>query len=190
LQCEVCGREIIGKPHRVVIEGAKMITCDECAKLGSDYWTPEPKTLKTRTSVKRTLKSTAKVSPLKGRIKVAPGNLYENMEVIDGYGLIVKQAREKLGLTPEDLGKRIGEKESVIKKIESEKIMPDIRLATKLEHALRIKILTKVSEKEEKIPISAKPDRAITLGEIVHLKSRKRRKQGNEGNNSISKRSI
>ncbi len=185
LQCEVCGREIIGKPHRVIIEGAKMITCSECAKLGSDYWTPEPRTLKPKTPTRKVFKSTAKVSSLRRRSSVAPTSIYEGMEVVEGYGLIVKRARESLGLTPEDLGKRIGEKESVIKKIESEKIMPDIRLATKLEHALRIKLLTKVSEAEEKIPITTKPTRTITLGEIVHLKSGKRRKRENESDNSL-----
>lgn len=190
LQCEVCGSEIIGKPHRVIIEGAKMITCGECAKLGSDYWTPKPETtstIKLKIPTRRALTSTTKVPILKRRSNVTQADIYENMEIIEGYGFIVKRAREKLGLTPEDLGKKIGEKESVIKKIESEKIVPDMRLVAKLEHALKIKLLTKVS-REKKIPIIVKSDsnKVITLGEIVHLKRGKRGNRANESNNSLS----
>ncbi|MEM3194056.1 MAG: helix-turn-helix domain-containing protein, partial [Candidatus Bathyarchaeia archaeon] len=110
--------------------------------------------------------------------------------VVEGFGLIVQRARERMGLTPEELGRRIGEKESVIKKIESEKIIPDIRLASKLEHALKIRILTMPAETAEsvRIPSEAKINRAITLGEIVQLRDRRRRE--NEGDNSLSKGSI
>ena len=185
MQCEVCGREIVGKPHRVIIEGAKMITCSECAKLGSDYWIPEPEILKSKIPARKTLKPTTRVTALRRRSNIISMNIDENMEIIEGYGLIVKRARENLGLTPEDLGKKIGEKESVIKKIESEKIVPDIRLVAKLEHALRIKLLTKIPEEKEKIPIAKEPNRTVTLGEIVHLKGGKRRKRGDEGDNSL-----
>lgn len=193
LQCEVCGQEIIGKPHRVIIEGAKMITCNECAKLGSDYWTPEPKRLETNgPSKKKVVRPlTSNRSIVSGRraasLTVSSGDL----EVVEGFGLIVRRARERLNLTPEDLGKKIGEKESVIKKIESEKIIPDIKLAMKLEHALKIKILSKPAEPEiVKTTPASKYERGVTLGEIIHVKNVKRRKEEDEGDNCISQRSL
>jgi len=194
LQCEVCGREIAGKPHRVIIEGAKMITCDECASLGSDYWVPEPKTSQKGKSLRgrKSAKPSAairSISPTKSPTQTMsiPGDI----EIVKGFGSIIKRARERLNLTPEDLGKKIGEKKSVIKKIESEKIIPDVKLAIKLERALKVKILAKSIEPEEsRNIIMPKYKKAVTLGEIVHLKIDKRRRERNEGNTSISQRSI
>ncbi|MEM1581769.1 MAG: multiprotein bridging factor aMBF1 [Candidatus Bathyarchaeia archaeon] len=188
MQCEVCGREIIGKPHRVIIEGAKMVTCGECARLGSDYWIPEKKTLQEiKPSLRKTVKSVADIRRESHGGSFSRSIPSEGFEITEGFGLIVKKAREKLGLTPEDLGKKIGEKESVIKKIESEKMVPDFRLATKLERALRIKLLTKPSEPELDKPVSViEREKTVTIGEIVNLRSGKRRRLKDEGDNSIS----
>jgi putative transcription factor len=190
LQCEVCGREIIGKPHRVIIEGAKMITCSECASLGSDYWIPETKTLQKGKPLRsgeaaKTPAVTKSASPTKSSAQTI--GFSEGIEIVEGFGSIIKRAREKLNLTPEDLGKKIGEKESVIKRIESEKIVPDIKLAMKIERALKIKILSKSVEPETSKSIAMpKYDKAVTLGEIVHLKIGKRGREKNEGDTGIS----
>lgn len=191
MQCDVCGREISGKPHRVIIEGAKMITCEECSKLGSGYWEPKPAISRFETPVGKLAKPSPSIRvsatmPAK-RASGSTADISSGLEVVEGFGLIIKRARERMGLTPEDLGRRIGEKESVIKKIESEKIVPDIRLASKLEHALKIKILRESTILEdEKFSLGTKVDREITLGEIVQLKDSKRGKHRNEGNNSLS----
>lgn len=197
MQCDVCGREITGKPYRVIIEGAKMVTCEECSTLGSEYWEPEPRITRPKTppgGTARAAKPAARVAQTSSAMisKGASIDVSGGMEVVEGFGLIVKRARERMGLTPEELGRRIGEKESVIKKIEGEKIIPDIRLASKLEHALKIKILTMSVEpaEAERTSMGARINRAraITLGEIVQLKDRRRR--GNEGDNSLSQGSI
>lgn len=189
MQCEVCGRKIIGEPKRVIIEGAKMTTCSECAKLGSGFWSPE----QPKTGQRAILKKTAKpmlAKPAGARSKGASGStssspLEEEVEVVEGFGSIIKQAREKMGLTPEDLGRKIGEKESVVKKVEGEKIVPDIRLAVKLEHALKIKLLKKASEpKIEGTALMGKPRGEPTLGEIVYLRGSKGRNLGDEDDNS------
>jgi len=174
LQCEVCGREIIGKPHRVIIEGAKVITCAECAKLGSDYWTPDAEAQKAKKTAVRPLRHVR--PPIKDKVLPQSAPPLEGFEIVEGFGQVIRRAREKMGLTPEDLGKRIGEKESVIKKIENEKIMPDARLATKLEHALKIKLLVKPSEVDldSSAVKTLRHERNVTLGEVVRLKDGKR----------------
>lgn len=170
MQCDICGKKIVGKPNRVIVEGARVITCANCAKFGSGWWNPENETRQKKDALDL-LKSSK-------RSKSFPQQLSseEDFEVIEGFGSIVKSAREKLGLTPEDLGKMIGEKESVIKKIESEKIVPDIRLASKLERALKIKIMVKQSTLNLSEPsgITARGKRSLTLGEIVEIKSEKK----------------
>ena len=60
------------------------------------------------------------------------------MELAQDYGIRIKKAREKSASTHEDLGRRINEKISVLKKLENQKMKPDDRLVEKLQRALKI----------------------------------------------------
>ena len=177
LQCDVCGREIIGSPHRVIIEGAKLTTCAECAKLGSSEWKPEPKRLKILPKTRSARQFRLRQAKERSR------DIREDLTIIENFGSIIKKARQRSGLSQEDLGRKISEKVSVIRKIEGEKMMPNERLARKLEHALGVKLLVPLVEPEVFTP-SPKVNRGITLGEIAYLKNSKRRQLRNEGNNS------
>lgn len=159
MRCEVCGRGIIGKPRKAVIEGAKMIVCGECAKLGSTYLEVPPKPR---------LKSRTKPQP-KLYVKRPPHTNLEGLELVNDYHVRIRQAREKLGLSHKDLGRKIGEKVSVLRKVESSKMIPNHNLANKLERALKVKLLVSPSKLGSPDRILASP-REITLGEIVQLK--------------------
>jgi putative transcription factor len=160
----------------VVIEGAKMVTCFKCAELGSEEWNDKPKSPRQP----RTLQP--QVSFVRSsRTKKRPITVPEELAVIEGFGSLVRRAREELGLTHEDLGRRISEKISVIRKIETERMIPDHRLAGKLEHTLGIKLLAPITE--PKVPPSfSSPSKDVTLGEIVHLKDARRSRRKHEGN--------
>lgn len=67
-------------------------------------------------------------------------------EIDPDYNVIVRQARERMGLTQEALGRAINEKPSVISHVESKKLMPDPILARKLMHHLRVDLLVPSSE--------------------------------------------
>ena len=54
-------------------------------------------------------------------------------EVSEDFNTIIRVAREKKGWSREELAKKIYEKVSVINRIESGKMVPDIKLARKLE---------------------------------------------------------
>jgi len=164
VQCEVCGRQIVGKPYKAIIEGAKMIVCGECAKLGSVYWEERP-----QRRVKRVAKPPPKIS-ISG--KKQPPALAEALELVDDFSPRIRRAREGLELSHEDLGRKIREKVSVLRKIESGKMTPDFMLAEKLEHALKIKLLVPPSEPKAPSVALSQP-REITLGEVVRLKERK-----------------
>lgn len=101
----------------------------------------------------------------------------ERYEFVDGYGEIIRKAREKLGLTREELGALIQDKASVIKKIENEELKPTIELAKKLEKVLKVKILVEVSEEVEEFfkPQSPKTKPSgLTLGDLLkHQESEK-----------------
>ena len=96
----------------------------------------------------------------------------EALELVGDFGLRVRRAREELELSHEDLGRKIGEKVSVLRKIESGKMAPDLMLAEKLEHALKIKLLVPPSEPKAPSVALSQP-REITLGELVRLKEKK-----------------
>ena len=92
------------------------------------------------------------------------------MEIIkDGYGLMIKKTRERLGLKQEELAQKIAEKESIIHKLESGKIRPSMKLAKKLERFLEIKLVE--MEEEEESPIVPKgTGGGFTIGDMIKVK--------------------
>lgn len=171
MRCEVCGRRIRGKPNRVLIEGAVMMACEKCARLGTPYHEPpKPKAIPRKVIAKKA------PSIRKAQVKASPSEIDDSLELVEDYGAKVRQAREKLGLTHEDLGKKIGEKVSVLRKIETGKMVPDNLLARKLEHALQVKLLVPAQSLEtatQKFMVANKSQKGLTLGDVVQIKRRK-----------------
>jgi putative transcription factor len=165
LRCEVCGRKIHGSPIRALIEGAKLTVCSECSKHGKII--REEPTLKQGPPRKP-------LTPIPVKKKTATAAVDITQEVVEGYDSKIRQAREKLGISHEELGKKINEKASVLRKLETGKMTPNNMLVTKLEHALKIKLLVPVSE--EKIPqeIPKLPNRELTLGDLMQLNKKGR----------------
>jgi putative transcription factor len=165
LRCEVCGCKIHGSPIRAVIEGAKLTVCSECSKHGKII--REKPTLKQGPPRKP-------LAPIPVKKKTATAMVDITQEVVEGYDSKIRQAREKLGISHEELGKKINEKASVLRKLETGKMTPNNMLVTKLEHALKIKLLVPVSE--EKIPqeIPKLPNHELTLGDLMQLNKKGR----------------
>ena len=163
--CEVCGCKIVGKPLKAMIGGAKMIVCRDCAKLRSVYWEDKPKRQR---SAKKAVKPLPKISIRKAS---AP-TLSEDLEIIENFGARIREARREAGLSHEDLGRKIRERVSVLRKIETGKMTPNHLLAKKLEHALEVTLLVPPSEPKAARGFLSKP-REVTLGDIVNLKKGK-----------------
>lgn len=179
MRCEVCGRRIHGKPHRVIIEGAKLTVCRGCAKLGTKLWEEtEPKTSTAKYKKTATASRLVTASRTPKRIPVDA-----TLELVEHFNAKIRQAREKLGFSHEDLGKKIAEKSSVLKKIETGKMVPDNILTAKLEHTLKIKLLaTAKKEKITQMETLKTPRRELTLGDLIRLnkeetEEKKKRKQ-------------
>jgi putative transcription factor len=172
LRCEVCGRKIFGAPYRVIIEGAKLTVCNQCAKHGTiikEEALPKPSTQKLKTPLQPLQVQTRKPPEIK---------VDTSLEIVDGFDQKIRQAREKMGLSHKELGKKINEKVSLLRKIETRKTTPDNKLAAKLERLLKIKLIVPVAE--EKVPqtkVSKTVSRERTLGDLIQL-SRKDKKQG------------
>ncbi len=169
MRCEVCGRKIYGKSYRVMIEGAKLTVCGKCAKLGKITWEEtKPKTLmpSAKAPTRRLTLKTKSKKPPQATVESGP-------ELVEDFDVKIRQARRKLGLSHKELGRKISEKVSVLKKIETGKMTPDNRLATRLEHTLKIKLLVQASE--EKVPkAKIKPiSHERTLGDLIQLDKEK-----------------
>jgi putative transcription factor len=163
LRCEVCGRKIHGAPIRAVIESAKLTVCIECSKHGKIIIEEETE------FGQRTPKKPLSPIPFIQKKKPAQAKVDITQEVVEGYDSKIRQAREKLGLSHEELGKKINEKASVLSKLETGKMTPNNMLVTKLEHALKIKLLVPIKEEKISQGFPKSPNRETTLGDLIQL---------------------
>jgi len=116
MECEVCGCPIVGKPHWALIEGVAMNVCSGCATLGIIIEEPA---------------------------RHEQPSLHEEMaelEIVEDYPVLIRRAREHMGLKQEELAKRLAERASVVQRLESGRLKPDERLLSKLERTLGIKL--------------------------------------------------
>ncbi len=166
MQCEMCGAEK-NKLYIIEIEGAKLNVCENCKVFGK---------------VEGVIKSEKEKKPKKKveekkkqEFRRIATEKEEKIEIIiPNYNTIIKKAREKLGLKQEELAKLIAEKESLIHKIESGKVEPDINVARKIEKFLKVKLVEVISP-DEFIPTQQKKGKIdITLGDVVQIKKRKK----------------
>jgi putative transcription factor len=168
LRCEVCGRKIHGEPHRVVIEGAKLTVCSGCSKHGTATW-EEQKPKITASKPKATHQ------PLKIQSKKQIETTVDtSRELAENFDAKIRRAREKLGLSHEELGKKINEKVSLLKKIETRKMTPDNKLVTKLEYALKVKLMVPVKEEKVQKNVPKQASQELTLGDLIQLGKKKK----------------
>jgi len=91
------------------------------------------------------------------------------MEVVEDSGARIRQAREAKGMSLEDLGRKINEKVSLLKKLESKRIKPNHRLAEKIQYALKIELLVPVAEGKapKNLMTKSTASKAVTLGDLL-----------------------
>ncbi|MCW4030775.1 MAG: multiprotein bridging factor aMBF1 [Candidatus Bathyarchaeota archaeon] len=163
MRCEVCGHKIHSRPIRAIIEGAKLTVCIECSKHGRTIRNEEAKL-----GQKAPKKS---LTPIKfaQKKKTVQAKVEITQEVVEEYYAKIRQAREKRGLSHEALGKRINEKASVLSKLETGKMTPNNMLVTKLERALKIKLLVPIKEEKISHMFPKSSNREPTLGDLIRL---------------------
>jgi putative transcription factor len=160
----------------VIIEGANLTVCGQCAKHGTTVQEePKPKGLP--------LKPQKKFAPKIQTKKPPETTAGTTLELIDSFDKKIRQAREKLGLSHEELGKKTNEKVSLLKKIETGKMAPDNKLAAKLEYTLKIKLLVPVTEEKAQTKIPKQPTHELTLGDLIDLN---RNKKGDPAERKLS----
>lgn len=168
MNCEICGKPIQGKPIRTKIDGSVLEVCNECSKFGR---------VQRDTPLERKFVSRSQKGNKQNNNR--PQNRSQNLqrrrrdepmdELVEDFNIVVRKAREAKGWTREELGAKIYEKVSVINRIESGKMEPDVKLAKKLEKTLNITLIEKYDDVDLESFKSAASG-PNTLGSIVKIK--------------------
>ena len=139
--CEMCGSEV-ASTSRVRIEQSVLQLCPACAKFGTVLDPPPAAAPPTGSGAPRR-GSTPATRAAAGPRRLEERDLYQEigeLELASDWGRKVRVAREALGWNPEELGKRLNEKKSVVLKIESGSLHPPDTLVRKLEHLLKVRL--------------------------------------------------
>jgi putative transcription factor len=160
MECEICGKPVPEhNPIRAKIEGSVMVVCKECSKLGTiQKAPPKPRYVQQKNKPQKNTKNrnySRRDEP--------------SEELIEDFSNEVRKARESKDWSREDLGRKINERVSVITRIETGKMTPDIKLTKKLEKALNIKLLEKVDNVDLNQFINSSSGER-TLGNIMKIK--------------------
>lgn len=124
-ECTLCGKRVDAL-NKIELEGTIVSVCDNCVKFG--------RAVETRL-----------YRPMARKIQLA--ELADNNTMLaTDYGTRVKKARETKDLTRTEFARIINERESVIKRIEAQKMEPDDKLLKKLEQFLDIKLKEKYED--------------------------------------------
>jgi putative transcription factor len=90
------------------------------------------------------------------------------MELVEDYHEVVRTAREDRGWSQAELGSKIKEKESLVRRIETKSIRPSTGVAKKLEKTLGIKLFENVGDIDVEQKVSL--NQGLTIGDIIKFK--------------------
>jgi putative transcription factor len=144
MECELCGKKV-EHLRKTKIDGAIMAVCQNCEKFGTPIdkfrvnpsaKVPESKPVFVNTAPQKVYHS----QPLKRRQPVIN---VDEMEIVPEFAEIIKESREKTGLTQDEFAAKLKEKRTSIAAIERGSLKPDIKTARKIEAFLKVKLLEK-----------------------------------------------
>ncbi|RAP44507.1 MAG: TIGR00270 family protein [Methanosphaera sp. rholeuAM6] len=166
MNCEICGSEIKGEPYKTKIDNSVMVTCKECSRYGKVQSKPQPPK---KRAPKGKPNNNFNSRPAKKNQTYTRKPRDEEYELVEDYAKIIRQKREIKGLTQKQLGEKLYERESVIHKIENGKMVPDEKIARKIEKLLNIEIIEKTDSDEREFQ-DARQFREATIGDIARIK--------------------
>jgi len=139
----------VGKLFLAQVEGSRIEVCESCGKYGNVL-------KEARSEVKRVFIK-----------KVIAPELEESEEEFkSNYGRLIIQARQKMGLERKEFAMKINEKESIIRRVELQQMIPDEKVRKKIEKFLEIKL----TEAYGKIKLNKKSTKStLTLGDIIQI---------------------
>ena len=131
----MCGKELPSL-RRAVVEGTVMSVCGNCVKFGVEQ-------AGAQNEVTGRSRATAALENRAARSRTR--DVFSDMpeELVPDYGERVKAARLQMGLSIEQVGKQMNERQSELAKLEAGTYHPPDTLVRKLEKFFRIKLMEK-----------------------------------------------
>ncbi|MFO7619138.1 MAG: multiprotein bridging factor aMBF1 [Thermoplasmata archaeon] len=161
----MCGAEV-PRTKLVMVEGAAVGVCQRCERFASSpaVKTKDGEVVLPDVAVRLDTREKRRTER----------DIYETAgekELALDYSERIRKARQKLGMTQEELGKLINEKKGVIVNIENGSMIPNDRLIATLEKTLKIS-LREVVEAQGEVK-KADSSRGLTLGDFIKVKEKK-----------------
>jgi putative transcription factor len=138
--CEMCGKDVESR-SAVELEGTVLQLCNDCSRFGK-VLSPPAAPAPTRAGLPSSAGGVDERLRARGQ-RMVERDLYQELPELDlvpDWPKRIRQAREKLGWSPEDLGKKLNEKKSLVLKLESGNIHPPDATVRKVEHLLKIRL--------------------------------------------------
>ena len=164
MECQICGREAWDE---ALLEGARVYLCPACMKFGRPVEKPAQRAVPSPTGIRKPL----------------PTFKQKEFDVVDDYAALITQAREKMGLTRQQLARQLFMMENVLERIEHGHLRPDLKTAEKLEKALGIRLVEEggsgnsdedkkkeASARSKTSPSSKDSDAGLSLADLVDVK--------------------
>lgn len=154
-ECEICGKPTATQ-YGIQIEGTEMRVCKNCSE------------------GKAVIAMYGKVQAEKTQ---RPAYFTRKQEIpaedemVDNYGERIRKARESLSLSMMVVAEKLNEKESTLRRVEEEKMLPGPVLVKKLEKELGIK-LVRPAELKQKAEGYSKAG-SMTLDDVAFKKEKK-----------------
>jgi putative transcription factor len=179
MSCEICGNDLRGRGINVIVEGAKLTVCRDCAELGERVREEPRGRITTKSALNRqgSAKPAASPRPLpqfhQATVQKPKREASEDsQELVDNYAEVIKKARG--AMTMEEFAASLSEKATVIHKIESGKLKPTLKLAKRIEKRYKIKLVNTRDAAEDMEDVILKPEKksdySPTLGDFIKEK--------------------
>jgi|SRR3989344_2958695 len=144
--CDMCGKETALVTAEV--EGVDLKVCSNCSRFG---------TIKQKVDTIRV--------PQQKMHKEQP------FRVTGSYATILRQAREKQGLSQEDFAMFLQEKESIVSKWEQGRMQPSVEVARRLEKTLGVSLVVEDVEQAVEKEKNVRAD-GFTLGDFMKVRKK------------------
>ena len=144
--CDMCGKQ--GGLVTAEVEAVDMNVCQNCVRFGK---------------VKRKADS----------VRVPQKKMHQepSFRVMGNYASVLRQAREKQGLSQEDFARFLQEKESIVAKWEQGRMPPSVEIARRLEKTLGVSLVVEDMEQSFERDKNVRAD-GFTLGDFIKVRKK------------------
>jgi len=150
----------------VLVKGATLHVCAECSRGRTKVRVHAPDV--EVPPVKPKVVRKEPFAPPQPKPSVPKQELELSLRPMQGYGQLIHRAREGKGMSVQDFSRVVGMRESLVKKIEAEKITPSLPDLRRIERTLGLRLIEAYSDDID--TLTSKSESTLTLGEVAKMR--------------------